>query len=54
MTIRRRLAIRSLFIAAVFIASIPIAFVDPGWAPLFWLVLMLDPTSRLTKGEQPS
>jgi uncharacterized membrane protein len=45
----REFRIRSLFIAAVFLTSIPIAFVAPDWAPLFWLVLMLDPTNRITK-----
>jgi len=50
----REFRVRSFFIAAVFIASIPLAFLDPGLAPLFWLVLMLDPTSRITKRTQRS
>lgn len=34
---------RALFIAAVFLLSIPLAFVVPGFAPLFWLALLFDP-----------
>lgn len=45
----REFSIRSGFIALVFLASIPIAFVDPELAPLFWLVLMLDPASRMRR-----
>ena len=45
---------RSLFIAGVFLASIPVAFVAPDWAPLCWLVLMLDPTSHLAKSKSPA
>jgi uncharacterized membrane protein len=47
----REFRVRSFFIAAVFIGSIPLAFVAPGLAPLFWLALMLDPTSRIAKAR---
>lgn len=43
----RETQIRSAYIAGVFLLSIPIALVAPGLAPLFWLLLFLDPTSRL-------
>jgi uncharacterized membrane protein len=41
--------IRSTFIASVFICSIPVAFVAPGLAPLMWLILFFDPSSRLAR-----
>jgi uncharacterized membrane protein len=43
----REARIRSSYIAGVFLLSIPLAFVAPQIAPYFWLVLFLDPTSRL-------
>jgi uncharacterized membrane protein len=45
----RETQIRSTYIAGVFLLSIPIAFVAPGVATLFWLLLFLDPTSRLAE-----
>ncbi len=48
--------IRSIYIASVFLASIPVAFVAPGFASLMWLVLFLDPSTRLAArgGGRPS
>lgn len=43
----RETQIRSTFIAGVFLLSIPIAFVAPSAAPYLWLLLFLDPASRL-------
>jgi uncharacterized membrane protein len=39
--------IRSAFIAAIFVLSIPVAFLAPEFAPYVWLVLFIDPSSRL-------
>ncbi len=39
----REFRTRAFFVAAVFLASIPLAFVAPALAPLFWLLLFLDP-----------
>jgi TMEM175 potassium channel family protein len=44
---RRESRIRSIYIAVVFLSSIPVAFVAPSLAPLMWLVLFFDPSSRL-------
>jgi hypothetical protein len=43
----RESRIRSIYIASVFLLSIPVAFVAPSVAPYMWLVLFLDPTSRI-------
>lgn len=43
----RESRIRSAYIAGVFLLSIPLAFVDPRLAPYFWLILFLDPASRI-------
>jgi uncharacterized membrane protein len=43
----RESRIRSAYIAGVFGLSIPLAFIAPSIAPYFWLVLFLDPTSRI-------
>ena len=39
--------IRGVYIAGIFLLSIPLAFVSPGLATLLWLVLFVDPSSRL-------
>lgn len=39
--------IRSSYIAGIFLLSIPIALVAPNLAPWLWLVLFVDPSSRL-------
>jgi len=44
----------ALYAAAVFLASIPIAFVAPSQTPLFWLLLVLDPTDRRGRHRAPS
>ena len=44
--------IRSVYIAAIFLLSVPLAFVAPSLAPFLWLVLFLDPSSRLA-GRAP-
>ena len=41
--------IRSVYIAGVFLLSIPLAFSAPSLAPFLWLVLFLDPSSRLAR-----
>ncbi len=38
---------RSIFAAAIFLGSIPVAFIDPGLAPLIWIILLLDPIARI-------
>ena len=43
----REAQIRSAWIAGIFLLSIPVAFFSPGLATLLWLVLFLDPASRL-------
>lgn len=45
----REFRVRAFFVAIVFLASIPIALVSPGMAPLFWLILFLDPVSRFAR-----
>ncbi|MFL5898553.1 MAG: TMEM175 family protein [Solirubrobacterales bacterium] len=53
----RESGIRAAYIAGVFLLSIPLGFVAPRAAPYFWLLLFLDPSSRLarrpTAGEGP-
>jgi uncharacterized membrane protein len=44
--------IRSAYIAGIFLLSVPLAFLAPSLAPLLWLVLFLDPSSRLA-GRDP-
>lgn len=39
--------LRSTYIAAIFMLSIPLGFVVPRAAPYLWLLLFLDPSSRL-------
>jgi uncharacterized membrane protein len=39
--------IRATYIAGIFLLSIPIALVAPNLAPWLWLVLFIDPSSRL-------
>lgn len=41
--------IRGAYIAGIFLLSIPIALVAPNLAPWLWLVLFVDPSSRLAK-----
>jgi uncharacterized membrane protein len=44
----RESQIRSTYIAGVFMLSIPLAFFAPSAAVYFWLLLFLDPASRLS------
>ena len=39
--------IRSTYIAGIFLLSVPLAVLAPSVAPYLWLVLFLDPSSRL-------
>jgi len=52
----RETRIRGTYIAGVFLLSIPLAFVAPSVAPYLWLLLFLDPASRLadaaSRGER--
>jgi len=41
--------VRSLFISGVFLATIPVAFVAPGYAPLIWLVLLVDVPAAIAR-----
>jgi uncharacterized membrane protein len=41
--------IRATYIAGIFLLSIPIALVAPNVAPWLWLVLFIDPSSRLAR-----
>lgn len=41
--------IRATYIAGIFLLSIPIALVAPNLAPWLWLVLFVDPSSRLAR-----
>jgi heme exporter protein D len=41
--------IRASYIAGIFLLSIPIALVAPNLAPWLWLVLFVDPSSRLAR-----
>jgi uncharacterized membrane protein len=43
----RETQIRSVYIAAIFLLSVPLAFLAPDLAPYLWLVLFVDPSSRL-------
>jgi uncharacterized membrane protein len=45
----REFRARAFFVAIVFLVSVPLAFVSPGLAPLFWLMLFLDPLSRFAR-----
>lgn len=47
--------IRSFYIAGIFVLSIPLALVAPSLAPWLWLVLFIDPASRLAaRGVSPA
>ncbi|HEX3242214.1 MAG TPA: TMEM175 family protein, partial [Solirubrobacterales bacterium] len=46
-TAHRENRIRAGYISALFLLAIPVAFVAPSWAPLLWLALFFDPSSRL-------
>lgn len=48
----REAQIRSAYIAGIFLLSIPVAFVSPGIATFLWLVLFLDPASRLARRKR--
>jgi uncharacterized membrane protein len=43
----REFRARAFFVAVVFLASVPLAFFSPGGATLVWLLLFLEPGSRL-------
>jgi len=45
----RETQIRSTYIAGIFLISIPVAYFSPDLAPYLWLVLFLDPSSRLAR-----
>ncbi|HEU5104345.1 MAG TPA: TMEM175 family protein [Solirubrobacterales bacterium] len=45
----RETQIRSSYIAGIFLLSVPLAFLAPDLAPYLWLVLFLDPSSRLAR-----
>ena len=44
----RESRVRSGYIAGIFLLSIPLGFVAPRAAPYLWLLLFLDPSSRLS------
>ena len=45
--------IRSAYIAGIFLLSIPLGFLAPRAAPYLWLLLFLDPSTRLvSRGER--
>ena len=47
--------IRASYIAGIFLLSIPLALVAPSLAPWLWLVLFIDPSSRLAgRGVSPA
>lgn len=45
----RETRFRSTYIAAIFLLSVPLAFLAPDLAPYLWLVLFVDPSSRLAR-----
>ncbi|MFL5834192.1 MAG: TMEM175 family protein [Solirubrobacterales bacterium] len=45
----REIQFRSTYIAGIFLLSIPVAYLAPDIAPYLWLVLFLDPSSRLAR-----
>ena len=45
----RETQIRSSYIAGIFLLSIPLAYLSPDLAPYLWLVLFVDPSSRLAR-----
>ncbi|HEX2391948.1 MAG TPA: TMEM175 family protein [Solirubrobacterales bacterium] len=47
----REARMRSLFLIAIFVASIPLAFAAPRITPFLWLILFLDPATRLARGR---
>jgi uncharacterized membrane protein len=44
--------IRSTYIAGIFLLSIPLGFFAPRAAPYLWLLLFLDPSSRLVSRDE--
>jgi TMEM175 potassium channel family protein len=49
--VHRETQIRSVYIAGIFLLSIPLAYIAPDIAPYLWLVLFVDPSSRLARGS---
>lgn len=45
----RESRVRSGYIAGIFLLSIPLGFVAPRAAPYLWLLLFVDPSSRLAR-----
>lgn len=45
----RKNRIRSGYIAGIFLLSVPLALLAPNLAPYLWLVLFVDPSSRLAR-----
>lgn len=45
----RETQFRSTYIAGIFLLSIPVAYLAPDIAPYLWLVLFVDPSSRLAR-----
>jgi uncharacterized membrane protein len=45
----RETQIRSTYIAGIFLLSVPVAYFAPDVAPYLWLVLFVDPSSRLAQ-----
>lgn len=41
--------LRSLFVSGVFLATIPVAFIAPGYAPVIWLVLLVDVPAAIAR-----
>jgi uncharacterized membrane protein len=47
----RETQIRSAYIAGIFLLSVPLAIFAPDVAPYLWLILFVDPSSRLARGS---
>jgi uncharacterized membrane protein len=47
----RETQIRGSYIAGIFLLSIPVAYLAPDIAPYLWLVLFVDPSSRLARAS---
>ena len=45
----RETQFRSSYIAGIFLLSVPVAYFAPNAAPYLWLVLFVDPSSRLAR-----
>jgi TMEM175 potassium channel family protein len=45
----RETQIRSSYIAGIFLLSVPVAYFAPDVAPYLWLILFVDPSSRLAR-----